>query len=664
MNTLFRKFFVLAATLLCYTSVHADNFTVDGIYYNKTSTTEVEVTYKSLSDNTDAYAGDLVVPETVTIEGVTYRVTGIGQMAFYTSANLTSVTLPEGIVKIGQVAFGICPKLTTVHISSTVKEIGIGAFYRCDALEGTLTLPEGITTIPKGTFESCTNLEAVVLPDTLTEIDEDAFKNCKSLKSITFPAGIETIGNRAFANCVALEDAVIPTTIQQLDAEAFYNCPNIKIRKGGSAAFPYDFFVNGIYYKKLSPSQVEVTFLHHKHNSDAYAGNVVIPTMVQFEGVNYSVVAIGDHAFDRCWKLTSITIPQSIKRIGDNAFCGCYMLATPTIPSSVQSIGQLAFAGCIEFKGTFTLPEGIDKISLGMFTSCEKLTAINLPSTITAIEDNAFQSCKSLKNIVIPKGVRSIGVSSFDECTSLKTINIPDGLTSIEFLAFANSGLTTITIPASVTYIHPYAFRDCKFLGEHFANVILLDKKHRGKVNGYEWIDLELPSGLKWASYNVGATKPYETGGYYAWGETKTKSVYPARMPNHLDPHNTDISGNPQRDAACANWGNPWRMPTKEELQELLAHTTMEETVMNGMKGMKFISNTNFHYIFIPYAGSIGHLDNKVVGKARGDDCFVWTSTPGKVNTASAHYYSRKQGALAIATEYLYWGASIRPVIK
>ena len=493
MSTLFRNFIVLVVALFCCTSAHAYHFVVDGIYYTKTSATEVEVTYKSMAGNADTYVGHIVVPETVTKAGVTYRVTAIGQMAFYTSANLISVTLPEGIEKIGQVAFAICPKLTTVHISSSVKEIGTGAFYRCGELTGTITLPDGITTIPKGTFEDCVKLSAVELPNTLIEIAEDAFKNCKSLKSISIPESIQTVGNRAFANCIALEDAAVPATVQHVDAEAFFNCPNIKIKKGGTAAFPYDFFVDGIYYKKLSPSQVEVTYLHKRQNDNAYVGNVVIPTKVQFEGVNYSVVAIGDHAFDRCWQLTSVTIPQSIKRIGDSAFSSCYALATPTIPSSVQSIGQLAFSACIEFTGTITLPEGLEKIDLGMFLQCQKLTTINLPSTITAIEDNAFQGCKALKNIVIPKGVRSIGISAFDECESLKTINIPDGLTSIAFRAFAKSGLTTITIPVSVTQIHPYAFQDCRFLGEHCANVILLDKSHKGKVNGYEWVDLELP---------------------------------------------------------------------------------------------------------------------------------------------------------------------------
>lgn len=662
MNTLFRKVIMLAVALCCCTSAYAYHFIVDGIYYNKLSANEVEVTYKSMAGNADTYVGHVVVPETVTKAGVTYRVTGVGQMAFYTSANLLSVTLPEGIETIGQVAFAICPKLTTVHIPSTVKEIGIGAFYRCGALSGTMTLPDGITTIPKGTFEDCVKLSSVELPNTLTEISEDAFKNCKSLKSVSIPESIETVGNRAFANCIALEEAAVPGTVQHVDAEAFYNCPNIKIKKGGTAAYPYDFFVNGIYYKKLSPSQVEVTYLHKRHNDHAYAGNVVIPTSVQFEGVRYSVVAIGDHAFNRCWKLTSVTIPHSITRIGDSAFSGCYTLTTPTIPSSVQSIGQLAFNACLEFKGTMTLPEGLEKIELGMFLNCEQLTTINLPSTITAIEDNAFQGCKTLKNIVIPMGVRSIGTSAFAECASLKTINIPDGLTSIAYLAFAESGLTTITIPASVTQIHPYAFRDCRFLGDHYANVILLDKSHKGTINGYEWVDLGLPSGLKWASYNVGATKPYEPGGYYAWGEVTTKSVYPSKMPGLNEPRRTDISGNPQKDAARANWGNSWRMPTKADLIELLVNTTMEQTFMNGMKGMKFISNTNFHFIFIPYAGTIAHDGNKVVGWDRGDECLMWTSTPHEVNTTRSYYYSRRAGAAGLPHEYQYWGASVRPV--
>jgi hypothetical protein len=443
-----------------------------------------------------------------------------------------------------------------------------------------------------------------------------------------------------------------------VDAEAFLNCPNLKIMKGGTSAYAYDFLVNGIYYKKLSSSEVEVTCLHEKHNDNAYIGKVVIPSTVKFEGIGYSVVAIGDHAFEKCWQLTSVTIPNSIIRIGDYAFDGCCGLAIPIIPSSVKLIGNLAFSGCVGFTGAVTLPEGIDRVGIGTFSNCEKLTQINLPTTIRAIDENAFQGCVMLKKIVIPNGVRSIGAFAFANCEALKTINIPNGLEIIGDQAFRESGLTTVTIPVSVTQIHPRSFEDCKYLGENHANVILLDKSHKGQINGYEWVDLGLPSGLKWASYNVGASAPQQYGGFFMWGETQPKTEFKRRTIDPYGPRYSAIEGNPEKDAATANWGASWRMPTIKEIRELEQNCRQEDAVMNGVRGVKFVSRTNFNFIFIPYAGY--RIDKK--SENEGLRSYIWSSTPKKEATIRAHYYYFTPSTLGNSEEYHWMGYNIRPV--
>lgn len=659
MNAMIRRIAAIAISLSYCIGVYAYDFVAGGVYYNKKSATEVEVTYKDIYDNTKAYAGSLVVPEKVTHGGTTYRVTAIGQMACYMCANLTSVTLPEGVVVIDQLAFGSCPKLVKVNLPNSVREIGVCAFYH-SALTGTVTIPEGVTKLPNGAFEGCGKITSVELPNTLKVIGETVFKGCTSLQSVQIPASVQEIMYEAFRGCTSLTSVSIPKSVAHVDSEAFIQCPNLKVMEGGSAAYTYDFLVNGVYYKKFSPSEVEVTYLDENQNGNAYSGNVVIPKTVKYDGVAYNVVAIGDNAFSQCWKLESVTIPTSVKKIGEAAFSGCIALATPIIPASVQWIGPSAFNGCKSFTGTITLPEGIEKIEGDMFVYCDKLTSIKLPTTITGIDSNAFRYCSMLKNIVIPNGVKYIGAYAFESCSSLKTINIPDGLTTIDNQAFAKTGLTTITIPVSVTQIHPRSFDDCKFLGENHANVILLDKSHKGQINGYEWVDLGLPSGLKWASCNVGASKPNEYGGYYSWGEVATKKIYKRVMPGPYAPRNSEISGNPKKDAAVANWGAPWRMPMKDEFFELMVHTVMEEGTMNGVKGLKFISKTNFHFIFIPYAGRRSNSETA----EDAYNCFVWSSTPHDVNTYRAYYYDRRQGAVSQAHEYIYNGFSIRPVTE
>ena len=125
---------------------------------------------------------------------------------------------------------------------------------------------------------------------------------------------------------------------------------------------------------------------------------------------------------------------------------------------------------------------------------------------------------------------------------------------------------------------------------------------------GVEAIDLGLPSGTKWASCNVGATKPYEYGGYYAWGETEEKERYDWDTYIHCDgASNTchdlgsDISGT-EYDVAHVKWGGYWRMPTKKEQDELIDNCTSVWTTLNGVKGYKF-TGPNGNSIFLPAGG-------------------------------------------------------------
>ena len=87
------------------------------------------------------------------------------------------------------------------------------------------------------------------------------------------------------------------------------------------------------------------------------------------------------------------------------------------------------------------------------------------------------------------------------------------------------------------------------------------------KLNGHEWVDLGLS--VRWATCNVGASVPLEYGDYYAWGEIETKMEYTEENSVTSGVELDDISGNPQYDVATANWGEGWRMPTEQELDEL-----------------------------------------------------------------------------------------------
>ena len=124
-------------------------------------------------------------------------------------------------------------------------------------------------------------------------------------------------------------------------------------------------------------------------------------------------------------------------------------------------------------------------------------------------------------------------------------------------------------------------------------------------------IDLGLPSGTKWACCNVGASTPEGYGNYYAWGETQPKSWYSEDSYQYYNGNldypdcwvniGSDIAGT-QYDAATANWGSPWRMPTLTQIEELLNNCTSVWTTQNGVNGRKF-TGPNGGTIFLPAAG-------------------------------------------------------------
>ncbi len=158
-----------------------------------------------------------------------------------------------------------------------------------------------------------------------------------------------------------------------------------------------------------------------------------------------------------------------------------------------------------------------------------------------------------------------------------------------------------------------------------------------GTENGYDYVDLGLPSGLRWATCNVGATKPEEYGNYYAWGEVEPKEVYDWSTYKFMDSNINawngvnkytfadgqtegvwyDNSGNfigdnkttldPEDDAAAVNMGGSWRMPIAEELQELIDECTWTWTTLNGINGYN-VEGPNGNAIFLPAAG--GRIDS------------------------------------------------------
>lgn len=184
-----------------------------------------------------------------------------------------------------------------------------------------------------------------------------------------------------------------------------------------------------------------------------------------------------------------------------------------------------------------------------------------------------------------------------------------------------------------------------------------------GQHNGHGYVDLGLPSGLKWATCNVGATSPEDYGDYFAWGETNPKVEYTYENSVTNGEQMSDISGNVQYDAATANWGGSWRMPTVEEVEELVVHCEWEWTQVNSVYGSKVIG-PNGSCIFLPaegyrYGSSID---------SDGNCGYYWSSTPYDKdldyydNYAYCLYFNK--GNERKSHGYRFSGTSVRPVIE
>ncbi len=206
-----------------------------------------------------------------------------------------------------------------------------------------------------------------------------------------------------------------------------------------------------------------------------------------------SVTSIGKSAFQSCPALISITIPNSVTEIGEYTFYGCFALTSINIPNSVTSIGNYAFYDCQALK-SITIPGSVTEIEEYTFYGCDALTSITIPDSVTEIGWGAFASCDAMTSFygkfasednrcliidgvlnsfapvglttyTIPNSVTSIGNAAFNGCSALTSITIPNSVTSIGRAAFCNcSKLTSITIPNSVTAIGSSAFEDCSAL--------------------------------------------------------------------------------------------------------------------------------------------------------------------------------------------------------
>lgn len=168
-----------------------------------------------------------------------------------------------------------------------------------------------------------------------------------------------------------------------------------------------------------------------------------------------------------------------------------------------------------------------------------------------------------------------------------------------------------------------------------------------GFIDNYGYVDLGLPSGTLWATCNVGASTPTDLGEQYAWGEIKPKTEYTEENSLWQGKECEDIGGHPEFDAATANWGNHWRLPSHEQIKELDEKCKWIYTKRNGVRGFLIIG-PNSKNIFLPSRMSTSQWTYGTYV------CGYWSSTPNKRDRTSIDYFSSASGTNSNNKRHVY----------
>lgn len=292
----------------------------------------------------------------------------------------------------------------------------------------------------------------------------------------------------------------------------------------GVNVYAYDFEVDGIYYNIISVEDLscEVTF-NDVSTEEKYTGNIVIPSVINYNKKDLYVKKIGDRAFGGCDNMLNITIPESIDSIGDNAFSGCSSLKKVSIPNSVIFIGEGAFYKCTGLMDV-AIGTGLSKIGRATFQECINLSSVIIPTGVMSIGPDAFTNCYALKEVSFSDDVVSIGNRAFSGCKNLKDLLFPVSLKKIGDDAFYGClSITSLIIPKNVILIGERAFYNC----ENLKDIIIQDTE--------EALEIENDYIIKW---NENGSFYYLLGAFIG---CPIETVY---MGRDLMPYETSQSGN------------------------------------------------------------------------------------------------------------------------
>ncbi len=471
--------------------------------------------------------------------------------------------------------------------------------------KGILRFDGEVTSVGHLAFYSCVRLETVSLPQSVKTIEKEAFIYCYGMTSIVIPDSVTSIGIYAFGDCTGLTSIEIPRSVTSFEFPFILGCESLSNLVVDPENPVFD-------------SRDHCNAIIRTENNELVSGckNTVIPN---------TVTSIGGYAFDSCSGLTTIQIPMSVHTIQPEAFYECPDLSSIEIPGTVTYIGDGAFRSCQNLHTIVVDPGNPNYDSrndCNAIVETKSNLLINgcngsfIPNTVTRIKGYAFYRCRGLESIEIPSSVSAIEYNAFEGCSGLTSITVLSSTPP----AGDNKMFYQTTGPIYVPANSVEAYKTAAYWIDYADRIQAIPSA----IPVPEAVDLGLPSGVKWASWNLGATKPEEYGSFYAWGETEPKEDYSwstykwcGGSSSTLTKYNTrsyygtvdnKMTLEPEDDAATIQYGGEWRMPTYLEFQELKTHCSWTYTTREGYKGY-LVTGPNGNSVFMPMGGnSVGFV--------------------------------------------------------
>ena len=211
----------LSLAVLLSMPMLAEQVEIDGINYELNVEAKQATVIGKIGGK---YSGEILIPESVEYEDVTFSVTSIRDQAFRGCSGLTSVAIGNSVTSIGYDAFYSCSGLTSVTIGNCVTSIRDNAFFGCSGMTS-VTIGNSVTSIGNDAFSYCRGLTSVTIPNSVNSIGDYAFASCSGLTKITIGNGVTSIGDRAYGCSELLDVYCYAENVPSTGSDAFSSSP-------------------------------------------------------------------------------------------------------------------------------------------------------------------------------------------------------------------------------------------------------------------------------------------------------------------------------------------------------------------------------------------------------------------------------------------------------